>query len=58
MSLVAHVVILGLVLLDLLIGSPAVSHLAGRWAGIGFEFAVVLGYILFILPSWRGRGEE
>lgn len=57
MSLVAHLAVLGLVLLDLMLGSPAVGRFAGRWAAIGFEFAVVLGYLLLVLPAWR-RGRD
>ena len=53
MTLFAHLGVLGLVLLDLLLGSPVVSRFGGRWAAVGFEFAVILGYIVLVLPAWR-----
>jgi len=57
MTLFAHLAVLGLVVLDLVVGAPVASRLGGRWAAVGFEFAIVLGYILLVLPSWR-RGED
>ncbi len=55
MSLISHLAVLGLVVIDLVVGSPVVGHLAGRWAAIGFEFAILVGYVLLILQwlPWR-----
>jgi len=53
MTLFAHLAVLGLVVLDLVVGAPVVGRFGGRWAAVGFEFAIVLGYILLVLPSWR-----
>ena len=58
MSLFAHLATLALVILDLAVGGPVVHHLAGRWGLIGFEFLLILGYMLLVLQlvPWRGTG--
>ena len=58
MSLVAHVGTLALLILDLAVGGPVVGRLAGRWGLIGFEFLLILGYLLLVLQlaPWRGTG--
>ena len=53
MTLFAHLAVLGLVVVDLVVGAPVVGRFGGRWAAVGFEFAIVLGYILLVLPAWR-----
>ena len=60
MSILAHVVVLGLLVLDLAVGGPVVDKLAGRWVLMGFEFVLILGYALFVLnlaPWRRPRGD-
>lgn len=49
MSLLVHGIALAALILDLLFASPVVGQFAGRWASVGFEFALVLGYVLFVL---------
>jgi hypothetical protein len=58
MSLVAHLGTLALLIVDLAVGGPVVHHLAGRWALTGFEFALILGYVLLVLQliPWRRPG--
>ncbi len=58
MSLVAHLGTLGLLVLDLALGGPVVQHLIGRWGLIGFEFVLILGYMLLVLQfvPWRDSG--
>jgi len=59
MSFLAHVAVLGLLVLDLAVGGPVVGKLAGHWGVIGFEFLLILGYALFVLqvaPWRRPRG--
>jgi hypothetical protein len=55
MSLIAHLGTLALLVLDLALGGPLVSRYAGRWALAGFEFALILGYMLLVLQfvPWR-----
>lgn len=55
MSFFGHLAILGLLVLDLALGAPIVDRVAGRWALIGFEFFLILGYVLFVLQlqPWR-----
>ena len=58
MSLVAHLGTLAVLIVDLAVGGPVVSHLAGRWGLIGFEFVLILGYMLLVLGlvPWRRPG--
>ena len=49
MSLIAHLGTLAVLIVDLAVGGPVVSHLAGRWGLIGFEFVLILGYMLLVL---------
>ena len=55
MSLVSHVAVLGLLLLDLALGGQLIERFGGRIAMTGFEFAIILGYVLFVLQwlPWR-----
>jgi hypothetical protein len=56
-SLLSHVAVLGVLLLDLALGGAVVERLGGRIAMTGFEFAIILGYVLFVLQwlPWRNR---
>ena len=50
-------------MLDLAIGGWAIGKLGGRFAAYGFEFVMILGYIIFILQfgvPWgdRDRGDS
>jgi hypothetical protein len=58
MSLIAHLGTLALLIVDLAVGGPLISHLAGRWGLIGFEFLLILGYMLLVLQllPWRRPG--
>jgi hypothetical protein len=55
MSIFFHAAVLGLLVLDLLFGGQLVGRVGGRWAVVGFEFALILGYVLFVLQlqPWR-----
>jgi hypothetical protein len=58
MSLIAHLGTLAVLIVDLAVGGPLISHLAGRWGLIGFEFLLILGYMLLVLQllPWRRPG--
>ncbi len=58
MSLISHLVVLGLLIIDLAVGGPLIDQLAGRWGLIGFEFLLILGYMLLVLGivPWRRSG--
>ena len=62
MSLIAHLAVLALLILDLLIGAPVVAGFGGRFAAMAFEFGIILGYVLFVLqwavPWGRREGED
>ncbi len=61
MSLTMHLVALGLLVLDLSVGGWAIGKLGGRFAAYGFEFVMILGYIVFILQfgvPWGQRDRE
>ncbi|MDZ4278266.1 MAG: hypothetical protein U1B78_03910 [Dehalococcoidia bacterium] len=61
MPLVAHLAVLGVLVLDLILGATVVRHFWGRWAATGFEFVLILGYVLFFLQwgvPWGHRGED
>jgi hypothetical protein len=55
MSLVAHLAVLGLLLVDLSLGGHVVRTFAGRYPTMAFEFAIILGYVLCVLQwlPWR-----
>jgi hypothetical protein len=59
MSIFAHATVLGLLVIDLLFGGQVIDHFGGRFAVAGFEFALILGYVLFVLQllPWRRDGE-
>ena len=59
MSIFSHVAVLGLLALDLLFGGQMIERFGGRFAVIGFEFVLILGYTLFVLQllPWRSDGE-
>lgn len=59
MSLAAHVAVLGVLVLDLILGATIVHDFLGRWASVGFEFAMILGYVLLVLQwvPWRNIDE-
>jgi hypothetical protein len=59
MSIFSHVAVLGLLVLDLLFGGQMIERFGGRFAVIGFEFVLILGYALFVLQllPWRRDGE-
>lgn len=58
MSLTMHLIVLGVLVLDLLVGGWAVRHFGGRYAGTGFEFLMILGYIIFVLQWGVPWGER
>jgi hypothetical protein len=49
MSLSSHLLVLGLLVLDLFLGGELAADVGGRWAMLGFEFMLILGYVMFIL---------
>jgi hypothetical protein len=55
MSPISHLLVLGLVAIDLFFGGELVRRFGGRWATIAFEFALILGYLLIVLQllPWR-----
>jgi hypothetical protein len=55
MSPAAHAIVFGLLIVDLLVGAYAIELFWGHWPAIGFEFAIILGYVLFVLQwlPWR-----
>ena len=60
MSLITHLAVLGLLVLDLIVGAPVIDRFGGRYAAMGFEFVIILGYVLFVLQwgvPW-GRKES
>jgi hypothetical protein len=48
-SLIAHVLVLALLGIDLFFGGSLVEEFGGRWAMLGFEFLLILGYAFFVL---------
>ena len=61
MSLTMHVAVLGLVILDLLLGGSAVKEYGGQLALTAFEFVTILGYIIFVLQwgvPWGQREQD
>jgi hypothetical protein len=58
MSLLMHVAILTLLVLDLFAGGALVERYGGRWATTAFEFTLILGYVLLVLQlvPWRRTG--
>ena len=61
MSIVVHLFVLALLLLDLFLGSPIVARYIGRWAAVAFEFLLILGYVLFVIQPglpWRRQNPD
>lgn len=58
MSLTMHVAILGLVIVDLIAGAALVNRYLGSGPAFGFEFLIILGYILFIVLRGRPLGDR
>ena len=61
MSFISHVAVLALLVVDLIFGGGLVARFGGRWATMGFEFVLILGYVLFVLQlsPWKpGRGPD
>ena len=58
MSLITHLFVFGLLVVDLIFGGEVVERFGGRWATMGFEFVLILGYALFVLQlaPWRRGG--
>ena len=52
MSFGAHLAVFGLLILDLVLGSSAIDRLWSHWGAVGFEFAIILGYVLLVLQWW------
>jgi hypothetical protein len=57
MSLVTHAAVFALLIVDLFVGGSLVERVGGRWAVTGFEFALILGYVIFVLQAvpWLRR---
>ena len=58
MSLFTHLAILAILVVDLVLGATVIERFLGRGPAIGFEFVIILGYLLFILqwgPPWGRR---
>jgi hypothetical protein len=49
MSLTSHLLVLALLGIDLFFGGHLAEEIGGRWAMIGFEFLLILGYVAFVL---------
>lgn len=60
MSLLVHLAILVVLIVDLAFAATVVDRLWGRWAAVGFEFALILGYVLFVLQmgAFLGRRDD
>ena len=62
MSLITHVVVLCVLIVDLLVGSVLIDRFWNRWAATGFEFVLILGYIIFVVqwgvPWGRREGDD
>ena len=61
MSLISHLLVMGLLIVDLIFGGEVVGRFGGRWATMGFEFVLILGYVLFVLqlsPWRRAQGPD
>lgn len=62
MSLITHLAVLGLLVVDLIFGAAVLDRFWGRWAALGFEFLIILGYVLFVLqwsvPWGRREGDD
>ena len=60
MSLFTHLVVLFILLVDLIFGAAMIERVGGPYAMRGFEFLLILGYIIFVLQwgvPW-GRRER
>ncbi len=49
MSFVTHLAVLCVLVVDLIFGAPMMERVGGRFAMLGFEFLLILGYILLVL---------
>ena len=49
MSLFTHIAVLVILVVDLIFGAWMVERIGGRYAMLGFEFLLILGYILLVL---------
>ncbi len=61
MSLTTHLAVFAVLILDLLLGGQAIRAVGGRFAATAFEFAVILGYVIFVLQwgvPWGRRGQD
>ncbi len=61
MSLTMHLAVLGVLILDLALGGWLIGRVAGRLATTAFEFAMIFGYIVFVLQwgvPWGNRDKE
>ncbi len=62
MSLITHVAVLCLLIVDLLVGSVVIGAFWNGWAATAFEFALILGYIIFVVqfgvPWGRREGDD
>ena len=63
MSLYSHLAVLAALIIDLTLGAALVDNLLGHYPAVGFEFLIILGYILFVLQwglPWerRERGDS
>lgn len=62
MSLFTHVAVLCLLVVDLLVGSLVIGAFWNSWAAMAFEFALILGYIIFVVqfgvPWGRREGDD
>lgn len=60
-SMLLHIAVFAVLIVDLIFGSSLVHQFAGRWASFGFEFVLILGYIIFVLQwgvPWGRRGDD
>ncbi len=58
MSLITHLAVFSLLVLDLIFGASLAERFGGRFAMLGFEFLLILGYVLFVLQwgvPWSRR---
>ena len=58
MSLVTHLAVLGLLIVDLVFVSTVVDRFWGRWAATSLEFLLILGYALVVLRLGFGWGRR
>ena len=59
MSLITHVLVLAVLIVDLIFVSTVIDRFWGHWATIALEFLLILGYAIFVLRlggPWGDRG--